>query len=94
MLERLGLARIEQLHPLPRAALTARFGAELVTRLEQALRPARRADLAAPPLPAHRAQLALAEPLLEAEALARAEPAAARPSSAPASRPPGSARAG
>ena len=35
--------------PCRAPALTARFGAALVTRLDQALRPARRADLAAPP---------------------------------------------
>ena len=70
MLERLGLARIGDLYPLPRAALTARFGADLVTRLDQA-----RGLLAEPisprtPLPAHRAQLVLAEPVLHAAALA------------------------
>ncbi len=69
MLERLGLARIEQLHPLPRPALTARFGAHLVTRLEQA--EGRVAEPISPrtPRPAHRAQLAFAEPLLEVQAL-------------------------
>ena len=69
MLERLGLARIGDLYPLPRAALTARFGAPLVTRLDQA-----RGHLAEPisprtPMPAHRAQLVLAEPVMHAEAL-------------------------
>jgi protein ImuB len=69
MLERLGLARIEQLQPLPRPALTARFGTQLVTRLEQAS-----GILAEPisprtPRPAHRAQLAFADPLLETQAL-------------------------
>jgi protein ImuB len=69
MLERLGLARIESLYPLPRPALTARFGEALVTRLDQAL-----GGLAEPisprrPLPAHRAQLPLAEPILEVAAL-------------------------
>jgi protein ImuB len=70
LLERLGLARIGDLYPLPRAALTARFGADLLTRLDQA-----RGLLAEPisprtPLPAHRAQLVLAEPVLHAAALA------------------------
>ena len=69
MLERLGLARIEQLHPLPRPALTARFGAELVTRLEQAWGQLAEPISPRPPRPAHRAQLAFAEPLLEAQAL-------------------------
>jgi protein ImuB len=70
MLERLGLARIEHLYPLPRPALTARFGAALVTRLDQA--DGRLAEPISPrrPLPAHRAQLPLAEPLLEVAALA------------------------
>ncbi len=69
MLERLGLARIEQLHPLPRPALTARFGAELVTRLEQAWGQSAEPISPRMPRPAHRAQLAFAEPLLETEAL-------------------------
>jgi protein ImuB len=69
MLERLGLATIGDLYPLPRAALTARFGAILVTRLDQA-----RGRLAEPIsprtlLPAHRAQLVLAEPVMHVEAL-------------------------
>lgn len=70
MLERLGLARIEQLYPLPRAALTARFGESLSTRLDQAL--GRVAEPISPrrPAPAHRAELAFAEPLLETPALA------------------------
>ena len=37
MLERLGLARIESLYPLPRQALAARFGDDLSKRLDQAL---------------------------------------------------------
>ena len=69
MLERLGLARIEQLYPLPRAALTARFGADLVTRLEQALGQSAEPISPRPARPAHRAQLAFVEPLLEAQAL-------------------------
>jgi protein ImuB len=69
MLERLGLARIEELYPLPRPALTARFGAALVTRLEQA--DGRLAEPISPrrARPAHRVQLPLAEPLLEVAAL-------------------------
>jgi protein ImuB len=70
MLERLGLGRIENLYPLPRPALTARFGDALVTRLDQAL--GRLAEPISPrrPLPAHRAQLPLAEPLMEVATLA------------------------
>jgi protein ImuB len=64
LLERLGLARIESLYPLPRAALTARFGEIVVSRLEQAL--GRRAEPISPrrARPAQRAHLPLAEPLL------------------------------
>ncbi len=69
MLERLGLARIEQLHPLPRPALTARFGAHLITRLEQAEGQAAEPISPRTPRPAHRAQLAFAEPLLSVQAL-------------------------
>ncbi len=70
MLERLGLARIGDLAPLPRAALTARFGTELVSRLDQAH--GRLAEPISPrtPLPAHRAELVLAEPVAHAEGLA------------------------
>jgi protein ImuB len=71
MLERLGLARIEQLYPLPRTALTARFGAQLLTRLEQACGQVAEPVSPRPPRPAHRAELAFAEPLLETEALGR-----------------------
>jgi protein ImuB len=74
MLERLGLARIEQLYPLPRAALTARFGAALLTRLEQACGQAAEPISPRPPRPAHRAELAFAEPLLETRALAAVAP--------------------
>jgi protein ImuB len=71
MLERLGLARIEQLQPLPRPALTARFGTELVTRLEQALGQVAEPISPRKPRPAHRAELTFADPLLETEALRR-----------------------
>jgi protein ImuB len=70
MLERLGLARIESLYPLPRRALTARFGEVLLTRLDQALGRVAEPISPRPPLPAHRAELAFAEPLIEARALA------------------------
>jgi protein ImuB len=71
MLERLGLARIEQLQPLPRAGLTARFGEQLITRLEQAFGQVAEPISPRPPRPAHRAELAFAEPLLEIQALGR-----------------------
>jgi protein ImuB len=62
-LERLGLARIDSLYPLPRQALAARFGDELGQRLDQALGRVAEPISPEPPRPAHRAQLALAEPV-------------------------------
>jgi protein ImuB len=70
MLERLGLVRIESLYPLPRRALVARFGDGLTTRLDQALGLVDEPIAPRPPRPAYRAQLAFAEPIAEAEALA------------------------
>jgi protein ImuB len=69
MLERLGLARIESLHPLPRQALVARFGEALTTRLDQALGVVDEPISPRTALPAHRAQLAFVEPILQTEAL-------------------------
>jgi protein ImuB len=69
MLERLGLARIESLYPLPRQALVARFGEELTTRLDEALGIADEPISPRTPLPTHRAQLGFAEPILQREAL-------------------------
>jgi protein ImuB len=69
MLERLGLARIESLYPLLRQALVARFGAALTTRLDQALGVADEPISPRTPLPAHRAQLAFVEPILQPDAL-------------------------
>ncbi|HEX5078942.1 MAG TPA: DNA polymerase Y family protein [Geminicoccaceae bacterium] len=69
MLERLGLARIEILYPLPRQALVARFGDNLTTRLDQALGAAEEPISPRTPLPAHRAQLGFVEPILQREAL-------------------------
>jgi protein ImuB len=69
MLARLGLGRIEQLYPLPRRALVARFGEALTTRLDQAQGALAEPIAPRPPPPAHRAQLSFAEPLAEAEAL-------------------------
>ncbi len=74
LLQRLGLRRIGQLYDLPRAALARRFGgadaaAPLLTRLDQAL--GRRREPLSPlrPVPARRARLGLAEPLLDGQAL-------------------------
>jgi len=63
MLERLGLYRIEQLHPLPRPALAARFGDHLLTRLDQAQGRIDEPISPREPRAAHRAALSLAEPL-------------------------------
>ncbi len=71
-LERLGLRRIEALYDLPRGALTKRFDARLVRRLDQAL-----GHLAEPISPRravapYLARLAFAEPIGGAEAIAAA----------------------
>jgi protein ImuB len=69
-LERLGLRRIEDLYPLPRAALARRFGILPGERLDQAL--GRIDEPISPrlPAPAHMARQVLAEPILHAEGLA------------------------
>src|SRR5262249_56285255 len=69
-LERLGLRRIESLLAMPRAALARRFGCGIADRLDQAL-----ALLPEPlsprrPTVPHRQQIAFAEPILEAPAIA------------------------
>src|SRR5918994_3319233 len=69
MLERLGLERIENLYPLPRRALVARFGDGLTTRLDQALGLIDEPISPRPPRPAYRAQLSFAEPIAQAGAL-------------------------
>jgi protein ImuB len=69
MLRRLGLLRVEQLHPLPRAALTARFGESLVMRLDQALGRIEEPISPRKPRLAHRAALNLAEPIGHREGL-------------------------
>ncbi len=69
MLGRLGLRRIGDLLPLPRVELGRRFGTLLALRLDQAL--GRGPEPISPrrPVPAHRARLAFAEPLVSPEAL-------------------------
>ena len=69
MLERLGLARIESLYPLPRQALAARFGDDLTTRLDQAL------GAAAEPISPRTASARASRPA----GVRRADPAAPRP---------------
>ena len=71
-LERLGLRRIGQLHALPRASLAARFGGELLRRLDQAL--GRTAEAISPQRPelAYRERLDALEPLITGEAIGAA----------------------
>ncbi|MGE0121065.1 MAG: DNA polymerase Y family protein [Dongiaceae bacterium] len=69
-LHRLGLRRIGDLLPMPRAALARRFGSLPADRLDQAL--GLRAEPLSPrrPVAPHEARLVLAEPLLTVEAVA------------------------
>ncbi|MFC3079265.1 DNA polymerase Y family protein [Phenylobacterium terrae] len=70
-LERLGLKRLEQIFALPRAPFAKRFGAEALTRLDQALGRAEEAlAFRRPPTPWF-ARLAFAEPISAPEDLAR-----------------------
>jgi protein ImuB len=66
-LHRLGLKRIGLIAGLPRAALTARFGAELVRRLEQALGSAPEPLSPLIPHAPYRVSAVLAEPILAQE---------------------------
>ncbi|MGR0183520.1 Y-family DNA polymerase [Azospirillum aestuarii] len=67
-----GLRRIGDLHAVPRATLAARFGPELLRRLDQAY--GRLDEPLSPrlPVPPHSVRLALPEPLTTAEAIAEA----------------------
>jgi protein ImuB len=69
-LERLGLRRIADLYPLPRAALTRRFGLLPGERLDQALGRCEEPISPRLPAPCHLARQVLAEPILDAEAIA------------------------
>lgn len=71
-LERLGLRRIGQLHALPRATLAARFGPELLRRLDQALGRENEAISPQRPALAFRERLEPVEPLIALEALGEA----------------------
>jgi protein ImuB len=71
-LVRLGLARIGQLAALPRAQLARRFGAAVLTRLDQALARAEEALVFSRPPTPWFARLAFAEPISAPEDLARA----------------------
>ncbi|WP_411287558.1 DNA polymerase Y family protein [Phenylobacterium sp.] len=70
-IERLGLRRLDQLMALPRAPLGRRFGAAVLTRLDQALDRSREAlAFRRPPTP-WVARLAFAEPISAPEDMAR-----------------------
>jgi protein ImuB len=68
-LEALGIDRIEPLYALPRQALAARFGRQVLTRLEQALGLIDEPIAADAPLPAQQAQLIFADPIMTADQL-------------------------
>lgn len=63
MLERLGLKRIGQIMSAPRAPLAARFGAELIRRIDQALGTDEEAISPRRPMPALIAERRFAEPI-------------------------------
>jgi protein ImuB len=69
-LTRLGLRRIGDLYPLPRASLVRRFGAGLPERLDQALGLAREPVSPTRPVPEHWVRHRLAEPICTADAIA------------------------
>lgn len=71
-LDRLGLRRIGDLYPLPRADLAKRYGARLLQRLDQALGYAAESLSPLAPTPDHRVSLVFAEPISHAEAIAQA----------------------
>jgi protein ImuB len=64
-----GLARLGQIMALPRAPLAARFGGDLLDRLDAALGTRAEPIDAVAPTPQFRAEIALAEPILEAPAI-------------------------
>jgi len=72
LLERLGLARIGELYPLPRAALAARCGDGVALRLDQALGRAAEPLSPLPPKPLLWSRRSCPEPILTAEAIATA----------------------
>jgi protein ImuB len=71
-LVRLGLARIGQLAALPRGQLARRFGAQVLTRLDQALARAEEALVFRRPATPWFARLAFADPISAPDDLARA----------------------
>ncbi len=71
-LARLGLGRIAELWPLPRGALTARFGREVTYRLDQALGRAPEPLSPRPPRTSFWSRLAFPEPIGHRDHIARA----------------------
>jgi len=69
-LERLGLRRIADLYPLPRAALARRFGLLPGERLDQALGRCEEPISPRLPAPMHRVRQVLAEPIIDADNIA------------------------
>jgi protein ImuB len=72
LLERLGLQRIGELYPLPRAALAARCGDSVALRLDQALGLAAEPLSPVPPAPLLWSRRSCPEPIATAEAIAAA----------------------
>ncbi len=69
-LERLGLRRIADLYPLPRAALARRFGLLPGERLDQALGRCEEPISPRLPAPLHQVRQVLAEPVIDADSIA------------------------
>jgi protein ImuB len=69
-LERLGLRRIADLYPLPRAALARRFGLLPGERLDQALGRCEEPISPRLPAPLHQVRQVLAEPIIDADNIA------------------------
>lgn len=71
-LDRLGLRRIDDLYPLPRAALARRFGESVGRRLDQALGRCDEPLSPRRPVPRHLVRLAFPEPVIDQPAIAAA----------------------
>jgi protein ImuB len=71
-LERLGLRRIGDLYPLPRASLAARFDKELMARLDEAMGEGRETLSPLPPAPPRWTRRGFAEPIATPEDIAAA----------------------
>jgi protein ImuB len=69
LLDRLGLKRVGQLYGKPRAPLAARFGARLVTRLDQAVGKADEMVVPRTPPPQLSAERRFAEPIIDEDSL-------------------------